>query len=291
MNILYIVFGNNQQHHTQAYFSICTFLGQMTTNDRIYMLTDAPQFYQRLGDRIKVIETSQSLLTEWSGEHDFFWRIKIKAIEHICLLHPEEAVVYLDTDTFLYEQLSSLKIALQKPIMHLNEGQLSALKSKTERKMWSEVGAKSFGGMTITPHHCMWNAGVVGLPAQSLDTVRLALAICDDMLAAGVTRRLIEQFSLAVALSQKGEVQAAESFIAHFWAAKEEWNKLIQDFTLRSFLEGSTVEQDIVTISKLDFTTVPISQRIPNTQIRFKKWIEKRFPTEKKQYLTRLSTN
>jgi hypothetical protein len=67
--------------------------------------------------------------------------------------------------------------------MHLNEGKLSLLRSKTERMMWKQVGKKSFGGVVIQPDHCMWNAGVVALPAlKSMNIVKMALAICDNML-------------------------------------------------------------------------------------------------------------
>ncbi|MEA5258456.1 hypothetical protein VB264_11740 [Arcicella aquatica] len=281
MNILYLVFGEEQRNHTQAYFSICSFLSQMSTSDRIYILTDAPRYYQRVSARVNIVEISKGLLEEWEGEYSFFWRVKIKAIEYICSIHPDEDVLYLDTDTFLYADIRQLKASLKHPLMHLNEGKLSTLKSKTERLMWRQVGKKSFGGVVIHSEHCMWNAGVVALPAPiGMNIVKMALIICDNMLLAKVSRRLIEQFAISVAMSEFGEIKPASSSIGHYWANKFEWNEVIQRFLADSFLSSRSFEQDIEVVSKWDFAKIPIQKRIPNTQIRLKKIIEKLFPTE-----------
>ena len=280
MNILYLVFGENQQNHAQAYFSICSFLGQMDTNDRVYVMTDAPDFYERLNEKIKILTINKTQLDDWQGTHQFFWRAKIKAIEHICRLHPEESVLYLDTDTFLYSDIEKLKSDLENPVMHLNEGVLSQLKSKTEKLMWQQVGNKVFGGTLIQSNHAMWNAGVVGIPGnKGLKICQLALDICDDMLEANVTRRLIEQFALGVALSENNEMKSAENHIGHYWSNKEEWSVAIQRFIINSSLKNNSLEADIENIKRFNFNKIAIQKRIPNTQKRLKKLVEKWFPS------------
>lgn len=291
MNILYLVFGKKQLHHTQAYFSICSFLGQMESSDRVFVITDSPNFYTRLGERINILEINQELMTTWQGEHKFFWRAKIKAIEHISNLYPHEPTIYLDTDTFLFSELKLLKHLLKNPVMHLNEGKLSKLKSKTEKMMWHQVGERIFGDIKLDSGHCMWNAGVVGIPANKGQIItKVALNICDDMLNESVTRRLIEQFSLSVALSENGNLQAAESFIGHYWSNKDEWNDAIQQLMLASFLKGNTVQDDINEIAEFDFSKIAIQKRVPNTQIRLKKLVEKCFPSEDKTFVTSKTT-
>lgn len=286
MNILYLVFGEEQRNHTQAYFSICSFLGQMNESDRIYILTDAPKYYQRVAERVNIVEVSKGLLEEWEGVHRFFWRVKIKAIEYICSIHPNEDVMYLDTDTFLYADIHKLKADLKQPLMHLNEGKLSLLRSKTERMMWKQVGKKSFGGVVIQPNHCMWNAGVVALPAlKGMNIVKMALAICDNMLLAKVSRRLIEQFALSVAMAEFGDLKPASESIGHYWANKVEWNEVIQRFLADSFLGSRSLEQDIAIVKQWDFAKTPVQKRVPNTQTRLKKLIEKLFPAENIQHV------
>jgi hypothetical protein len=287
MNILYLVFGENQQNHAQAYFSICSFLGQMNAHDRVYVMTDAPDFYERLNKKIEILTIDKKQLDDWQGTHQFFWRAKIKAIEHICRLHPEESVLYLDTDTFLYSDIKILKSDLENPVMHLNEGALSKLKSKTEKLMWTQIGEKTFGGILIQSHHAMWNAGVVGIPAhKGLKICQLTLDICDDMLAANVTRRLIEQFALSVALSENGEMKSAENYIGHYWSNKDEWSVAIQIFIINSSLKNNSLEADVQAIKQFDFSKIAIFKRIPNTQKRLKKLIEKWFPSEDKAFIT-----
>jgi hypothetical protein len=286
MNILYLVFGENQQNHAQAYFSICSFLGQMDAHDRIYVMTDTPEFYERLNGKIKILTINKAQLDDWQGTHQFFWRAKIKAIEHICSLHPEESILYLDTDTFLYSDIKKLNSDLENPVMHLNEGALSELKSKTEKLMWQQVGNKFFGGVQIQSHHAMWNAGVVGIPAyKGLKICQLALDICDDMLEANVTRRLIEQFALGVALSENEDMKSAENYIGHYWSNKEEWSVEIQRFIINSSLKNNSLETDIQDIKQFDFSKIAILKRIPNTQKRLKKLVEKWFPSEDKKFV------
>jgi hypothetical protein len=286
MNILYLVFGENQQNHAQAYFSICSFLGQMDAHDRIYVMTDAPDFYERLNEKIEILTINKTQLDDWQGIHQFFWRAKIKAIEHICRLHPEESVLYLDTDTFLYSDIKTLKSDLENPVMHLNEGTLSQLKSKTEKLMWQQVGEKIFGGILIQSNHDMWNAGVVGIPAhKGMKICQLALDICDDMLEANVTRRLIEQFALGVALSENGNMKPAESYIGHYWSNKEEWSVAIQRFIINSLLKNNSLEADIEDIKRFDFSKIAIQKRIPNTQIRLKRLVQKWFPSEDRKFV------
>jgi hypothetical protein len=281
MNILYLIIGENPQHHAQTYFSICSFLNQTDAHDRIYVMTDAPDFYKRLREKINILRINQTQLKDWQGEHKFFWRAKIKALEHICTLHPDESVLYLDTDTFLFSDLKLLKLDLQNPMMHLLEGKLSERKSKTEKRMWQRVKNKVFGGINIHEKHGMWNAGVVGVPAhKGLKICSLALDICDDMLREKVTPYFIEQFSSSVALSENGDMKSAEKYIGHYWSNKDEWNEAIYQFMITSSLKINTLQDDIERIGKFDFSKITVLKRIPNTQIRLKKLVEKWFPSE-----------
>lgn len=280
MNILYLVTGKNPLHHAQTYFSMYSFLNQTEVHDRVYVITDAPEFYERLQSKINIIRINQMQLKDWQGEHSFFWRAKIKALEHICGLHPNESVLYLDTDTFLFGNLESLKLTLENPVMHLNEGKLSERKSKTEKRMWKGVKNKVFGGITIHENHCMWNAGVVGIPAnKGLKISELALSICDEMLMEGITPYFIEQFSSSVALSENGDIKSGEKYIAHYWSNKEKWNQAIHEFIITSSLKNNSLEDDIKAISQFDFSENAVLKRVPNTQIRLKKLVEKWFPS------------
>ncbi len=274
MNILYLVFGEEQRNHTQAYFSICSFLGQMDNSDRIYILTDAPRFYQRVAERVNIVEISKGLLEEWEGEYRYFLRVKIKAIEYICSIHPHEDVLYVDADTFLYSDIKAIKTILDNPLMHMNEGKLSALKSKPETIMWKQVAKKSFGGIVISADHYMWNASVVGLPSKiGMNIVKLALIICDNMLLAKVNKKLIEQFALSVAMAEFGNVKPASENIGHYNRNNIEWNAVINRFLQESLLCVRPLDQDIEIVRNWDFTAISVQQRVAVKRINLKRYL------------------
>ena len=202
MNILYFVVGNSTIIHQQVAFSLRTMAAQLGTDDHIYVLTDTPMLYQtppRNGVTIKSIPISEELLTEWRGKHNFFWRIKLKAIELITSLSPNNHLIYLDGDTCLKGDLNEIRQLLDSgvPLMHKDEGPLSAMNGKS-LAMWNQIKSRSYGGVSIEERLHEWNAGVVAIPANMLSKVASqALTICDEMLAESVEPIVIEQYSLA----------------------------------------------------------------------------------------------
>ena len=147
MNILYIIFGEKMVYHVQAYLSILTFKKQLKADDHIFVITTHPEFYNNCG--VKTITVTNETIKEWKGEKDFFWRVKIKAIEYMALHYPNDHLMYLDTDTILYGSLNTLKTRLNEGcgMMHLNEGHPSKMKTKT-LKMWKKIEGHTYGGIT-----------------------------------------------------------------------------------------------------------------------------------------------
>jgi hypothetical protein len=288
MQLLYLVFGTNIQNHFQAYFSILTFLRQEQQELRIKVMTDAPEFYQHLGAAIVVEVIGQATLREWEGEFKFFWRVKIKALEQAARQQPEMPLLYLDSDTFLYGSLPAMRqqLAAGQALMHEPEGLLSQLPSKTERRMWQQVQGQTFGGVTITPQHAMWNAGAVGIPAErSQEAIALALRICDDLCQQQVTPRLIEQFALSVALAETYGLHAARPYIGHYWSTKSAWNEPISRFLLTSHLQNRTLAEDLAALDTFDFLALPIKQLTRSTQWRLDKLTRRLFPPRNVEYL------
>ncbi|MFT3932064.1 MAG: hypothetical protein QM726_00495 [Chitinophagaceae bacterium] len=289
MHLLYITFGKDISNHIQAAFSICSFLTQEPAIDSINIITDEPSFYKKLSDKLNVIETNHQQLEEWKGPHQFFWRIKIKAIAAICARYPNEPVVYLDTDTFLYSSAKQINEALYKgqALMHENEGPLSKAGSKTEKKMWAQVKNKNFGGTTIVETDAMWNAGVVATPnTKDQADIQMALQICDDMCAAGVTLRLIEQFALAVALQRMYGLIPADNNIAHYWSNKEEWNVTISRFFMQCWLQKLSLAETIELLQQMDLSITPVVKQTTNTNKRLQSRIDKIFPARNIKYVS-----
>ena len=289
MHLLYITFGKDIANHIQAAFSICSFLTQPGEPASVNVITDEPSFYKHFGARLNVIAVDAGQLDEWKGPHHFLWRIKIKAIAAICDRYTGEPVVYLDTDTFLYRPAHHLQAMLKNghALMHENEGPLSGASSKTEKKMWAQVKNGQFGNKKISEADAMWNAGIVATPnTQQTADIQLALQICDEMCAAGVTKRLIEQFALSVALQRSYGLLPASENIAHYWSNKESWNTAIAKFFMESYLQNLSLAQTIDAIKEMDFSAIPVVKKTTNTNKRLQKKIDSIFPARDVFFIT-----
>jgi hypothetical protein len=287
MHLVYLVFGPNAANHTQAYFSILTFLRQPAALSGITVVTDRPDFYARLGSRVRLLPVDAALLREWEGPHQFFWRVKIKALEAVAAACPSQALLYLDSDTFLGGPATALSQALatNTALMHEPEGQLAALPSKTERLMWQQLRGHLWEDISLAGSTLMWNAGVVGVPAgRATAAIALALRLCDAWCAAGVTRRLIEQLALSVALAETGPLAAASASIGHYWSAKPEWNQPIAAFLLASFLQNRPVEEEVAALASFDFGAQPVKQRVKATRGRLEGLAERLFPNQQQEF-------
>ena len=281
MHLVFLVFGTNVRNHFQANFSMLSFLKQPEKLAGITVVTDAPAFYRHLAAHVQVMAVDAATLHDWRGEFDFFWRIKIKALEAVARRQPGQALLYLDSDTFLHGSLPELarRLTEGEAFMHEREGALAQLRSKTDRRMWQQVRQRDFGGLRIDEGHAMWNAGVVGIPAgQAAATIALALRLCDDFSRAHVTPRLIEQFALSVALAETGKLQPARPYIAHYWSTKSEWNEHIAAFLLESHLQQRTVAEEIEALQNFNFQCVPVKKMLSNTHWRMHHLVNRIFP-------------
>lgn len=283
MNLLYLTFGNNISNHIQAQFSITSFLTNKQSISTINIITDVPAYYNNLKHCINIIEVNEHTLREWKGEHDFFWRIKIKAIEKLCAMYADEPVMYLDSDTMLYNNIQPLLQSLLNgtAFMHEREGKLSEAKSKTERRMWQQVKDKRYENIKINASHYMWNAGVVATPNQKNNSeCLLALNICDEMCKQKVTPRLIEQFALSAALNHTYNLHEARNVIAHYWSNKESWNNAIEKFFLSACFNAYTLDETIEAIKKFNYSELPVKVKTRNTNTRLKQLADRLFPTK-----------
>ena len=288
MHLLYLTFGENINNHVEAHFSILSFLTQQDEITTINVVTDKPEFYKSLHNRINIISVDEKVLNEWKGKHNFFWRIKIKAIEMLCDLYKNEPVIYLDADTFLYTNIKHLKNTISQGVacMHENEGSLSAIKGKTLRTMWTQVKIKTYGAIKILPEHAMWNAGVVATPnIKNNAECNLALLVCDEMCKAKVTPRLIEQFALSVALFETYGLQPAANTIAHYWSNKTAWDETIKNFFISAQFRFFSTDNIIKEIKNFPFEMLPVKIKIKNTNTRLKNFIDKKYPPENLFYI------
>ena len=287
MTILYLTFGEKTEFHIQAYLSMLSFRRQMTADDRIVMLTTAPQLYRHLEKWARIIAIDNQQIEAWQGEYRFFWRAKIKAIESVSTMFPDDDILYLDCDTILYGDINELKRCLSegRGLMDENEDHPSGMKTKTLR-MWKTINGRTYGGITIGMQHNMYRAGVVGIPHEKApEVLATALALCDGMLADEAERIVIEQYSLSVALYECVGLEETYSVIAHYWASKDYWIKAGMELMARVLLTGASPEEEMRLYESLDFSQLPIYVYKSNTARRLRNLVGKVFPDRDFRYI------
>jgi hypothetical protein len=289
MHLIYISYGPNEKNHVQAHFSIYSFLARKAAIKSVSVITDQPLFYKNIEKHINIIPVTSQILSEWQGKHSFCWRIKLKAIELICRKHPGEPVMYLDTDTLLYNDfaLAAEIVGQGHAGMHENEGTLLQIGTKTAGKFEGGIKQIVFENLKPLSSYNMWNAGAVLIPnTHQCAEMELILAMCDKMLDEKVHTVLIEQFSLSVGLEEFYGLKPLSPFIAHYWSNKDEWNELISKFFISNNFQCLREEEIIERFKSIDFSSIPEKRIKKNSNRRLKKLIDKYFVDKKVSYLS-----
>lgn len=287
MTIMYLTFGQKTEFHVQAFLSMLSFRRQMTPDDRIVMVTTAPQFYRCAEQWAEVVTISDQTVNEWQGEYQFFWRAKIKAIEFVGQHYPDDDLLYLDCDTVLCGDINWLKKQLAEGhgLMDTNDGHPSKMKTKTLR-MWHTIKGRTYAGITLGMQHQMYCAGVVGIPCgKRAEVVSTALALCDGMLGDEAERIVIEQYSLSVALFEKTGLVETKNCIAHYWATKDEWMAAALALMAKALLTNASAEEQLLLFEETDWQSLPVYIHKSSTAKRLRKLVGKAFPDRDPRYL------
>ena len=201
--------------------------------------------------------------------------------------YPDDHLIYLDTDTFLYGSLDDMRSILNQGhgMMHLKEGHPSTMMTKSLR-MWKQIEGKKYGGITIGLEHYMYNAGVVALPKEKAKSISsLALSLCDGMLEDDVERIVIEQYSLSIALFEQTHLLECDQFIGHYWGNKSEWESIAYNLIANAHMKKMSLAEEL---EQLDFSKMdlpPIYIHRSNTGRRLKDVIDKLFKDKDKKYI------
>jgi hypothetical protein len=280
-------------NHKQAVFSILTLLPYKNDFDNIIVVTDLPEYYNNLkAEKIVIEQISSQLLNDWKGIHNYIFRAKIKALELVANKWEKSSLLYLDADTFAFNNLNNLrqKLAEGNHIMHLNEGSLCSTKSKTKRTVWNNLRHKNIKGFLIDQKASMWNAGVIGVSVFSMKTaIAKVLAVCDEFCEENVKMRLVEQLSFSLVLNEGKKLLSADDVIGHYWGNKLEWNVLINDFFIKNYLSNKNQTECVAAIADIDLTAIPVFVKTSSMPKRLKKMIDKFFIKKRVRFVSTIN--
>ncbi|MDR0437554.1 MAG: hypothetical protein LBH22_04540 [Bacteroidales bacterium] len=298
VNVLYLAFGNNPNIYSQVYFSMTT-VRLYHPETPIHIVTDAPQYFKRVVDQPNffIHHFPSKTIQDWmnTGQKKFGFRTKQKAIEWMVTHFPDQPVLYLDSDTFIYQPLTSVFDILErgeKAVMHKFENLLSKPINKTQRLVWKSIGQKTFASVFISEQHAMWNAGVLGIPIRkNQEAIKTATDLSDELANHLKRKTFAEQMSFSIVLSDLYGLSESTDSIAHYWGNKEEWEVAIQKFYTMVHFQQLTFEKELEAVKAFDFSSIPLYKAQRNTRNKLVKLAHKLFKDKNVEYLPIIHKN
>lgn len=280
LRVLYLSFGSEARFHLQTYFAVVSALNYVSKDIGVAVYTDRPEFYQRFVGRVDVVALAREKLEEWIAGTNYIYRAKIQAVRDCARRFPCDYLLFIDSDTVVtcpFDGMIGL-LASGKGLMYVHEGHPSAMHGAPLR-MWKAMKGRRIGLCTISMRHDMWNSGVIGLPISQVEPVaRLALELCDAIVAAHVRCFTAEQYAFSIAMQEFLEVCPAKDYVAHYWGNKEDWLAMAVDFVQQAHFENLTLDEEIARFPFASVGKLPLYVKRSNTRRRIIVLLNKLFP-------------
>lgn len=285
--IVFIAFGPRADLYAQIYFSIRSIQRWQNTNINFVILTDQPDFFNKLANEVTIIQLSENMLKDWSGKHRFLWRVKMKAIEHAVSLYPSDNILYFDSDTVIAKDIALLtsKLDVGHSLMHTREKTISTSKSNQDKRLTKNLQGFQFLNYSFNSTTSMYNAGVIGLPAnQASKLAKESIALCDALCDTNANKTFLEQLAFSMALSATGKLIGVQDIVIHYWGNKKAWDAFINTFIQKSLFKNLDKAAELECFNELDFSEIPFYINTSATNRRFKKLIDKIFSRRTEVY-------
>lgn len=248
MKILWhtLAIGPKAAYHLEAQLMILSLLAHRAAGDRVRIGTDQGDLYRWLAPLgLEVEEISPDRIQRWidgrpAGTAPYFFRAKLARCAELAQTEPDFACAWIDTDCVAKGDLSGLnaRLAAGCSLMCRAEDPYALGNSKAERAYWGALSTRSFAGVRAQADSRQWNSGVLAVPAGQGAKLNQALAALDEMMAAGVPGRTLEQVAAGLVLEQTGPLEECHEHILHYWANRGQWVEFQQRLLLKLLALG-----------------------------------------------------
>jgi len=281
--IIFISFGNFVIHR-QNLFSILSAVYYIKNNNenlKILIYTDNQYFFRPWLDHYSFIDyyvLDSNVITNWKGQYNYVFRVKIKSIEH-SLENLNSKTLYLDGDTFFKESPSLLfpKIRYNNTLMYLKEGSFLDANFKNWECIQQHMRTHQFNlennVFNFPLEQDMWNAGVIGIDYTNKQLIDLVLNLTDQYCSQNPLNIYHQdQVMFSYVFQNNTVLQSTDDVIFHYCygTCKEHMNNILLRFFKQ--VEKYSFDEILTEVHKLTQKTVPdgaISQPLLKTIIIF----------------------
>lgn len=269
-NLVLLSYGNEAEY-LRAIFCVLSFFAWYDRDEalpRIIIYTDKPDFfYNHLGkEHIEYYLITSNELVEMLNQTGFLHRRKVKVIDLTFQRYPDDDVLFLDSDTFIIAEPSSLIAALEPGFsyMHKKEYTINTgldlftsynqaeypqafLRYILSRDFEIGGGVETFSGADYS-----WNSGVLGLHRNFSHYMDNVLELTDGFYNSSKWF-ISEQLAFSFILQRKTTIKPADHLVLHYWGKREKevMDQLLIGFFKKAFGVG---KRDKILIQNLTIT-------------------------------------
>lgn len=248
----YVVYGTQLRHYNELVGSISSLLLH-NPSAKVVVLAEMADFFSET-EQVKVVKLDDTLKSEWLGESNYHFRLKLSGLRHILEKYVKTAI-FLDTDTLVKKSIMHYfdEISTNQSVLHKLEGHLS---KKRFSRQYENVLEQTFSHPVHGTYHIskidpMYNSGFIGIDQSHLEMFDPVLWLMEEI-SQRITFHTAEQFALGLFLQKKGNVlTAGDSTVYHYWHKKprifihEELKRVITRYSVQELLESPHLSKDI----------------------------------------------
>jgi len=217
--LIYIAFGD-KTYQTEAFFSIASAIARNLETPEfsfdINVYTDNPEFYKNLPVQVHPINK------DWYGKINYHFRLKPAVM--YANADKYKKTILIDTDTFFKKSPKHLFDKVKENNLLCN-----SKKSISKDSISSETRAVTKQHYLLKENFIHLNSGVIGISSKTKYILEDTINIIDSLHPRLPNLYTLEEFALALAVSQKNiELVECTELIHHYWSRKEIFRKKVQ---------------------------------------------------------------
>ena len=272
MRYVTLAYGGSPAVYRQSLMLLVSLVAHAPEPREFIVATDRPECYVWFGTRVDIEFLDQARLDAWRGPDPFSMRQKLELLRAVWPQHG--GIALADADVLATHPLDPFARSLHAGaiFMHKKEYVLSRSRRAGNRRLWAKLRSLR-SSMPVTAEDAMWNSGVIALPASGLPLVERALALYDELGAAGVRHFATEQLVESLVFARAGRLRAADGWFAHYWGNKNGFDAEIARRLSQAFIEGVSVNEAADAYRKQPID-LPLEVR-PTRSVKLRRWLRR----------------